>query len=321
LSKKKLSYVCEGAKLKCSCGNATSTLKVPGRFVQIEGKGQAIINDSIVNKNIFPFGRCSATKSSCTPAPVPGGWVLREESVLIGVGLGYKDVLLETSILLCRKGGIITIVDSGCAGHTTGAAGLLSNVKNDEKAKKQQNEALKKAEKDREKNRNKAKQADQTKSEEGKPKDKEEEKAVANEDDIRKKIVEAAKSLDGSKYEKGGIEKGGVDCSGSVVYSYRQAGINVDRLNAQSFHNKMTKITRNQLKPGDIITYFSKSKGYVNHVQIYLGTATESKSKKVVKDAILNASPTNGLYIVSLNTYLNLFKTKIDTEYFGKILP
>src|SRR5690606_5389134 len=47
-------------------------------------------------------------------------------------------------------------------------------------------------------------------------------KKIANDKTfIRSRIAEAAKSLAGSLYVYGGSEKGGVDCRGSVVYSYK----------------------------------------------------------------------------------------------------
>lgn len=53
------SYVVDGAKLKCSFGDAESTFHVSNkRKVTIDGKPQGIVLDNAPNLNIMPFGLC-----------------------------------------------------------------------------------------------------------------------------------------------------------------------------------------------------------------------------------------------------------------------
>jgi cell wall-associated NlpC family hydrolase len=276
LSKKNKSYVCEGAKLRCRFGDQESTLKVPMRFAQIEGKGQAVLSDSVANKNIFPFGRCKPRKCPCTPAPDPQGWRLYEESVLINVGFGYKDALLESSILICKKGGAISIVDSGCTDHTTGAKGILSNLKNEEKDKKKTGVAIKKADKNRDKNKANDKKIDKAKSAAGKKED-ESKKEKPN----TSIIVSTARSYKNLPYghsprelNKADINNKDtiVDCSELTYRSYLADSITIPQ-NADAqykyFKSQSKLITEpDGGKPGDIVFFTEPAAGRITHVAI-----------------------------------------------------
>lgn len=98
---------------------------------------------------------------------------------------------------------------------------------------------------------------------------------ASTEDATRTKIAEAAASVAGSLYKEGGRKPGGIDCSGTVYYTYRAAGINIPNLTAQGYHNIMTHINREDLKPGDIITYWNPTPNdwgdHITHVQVYIG--------------------------------------------------
>ncbi|MBA2134094.1 RHS repeat-associated core domain-containing protein [Capillibacterium thermochitinicola] len=144
---------------------------------------------------------------------------------------------------------------------------------------------------------------------------------VITETSIRSNIAKHAASLAGSKYVWGGEDKGGVDCSGTVYYSYTQAGISIPRTTAQGYHNLMEKIEREDLKPADIITYSdSEQDGKVVHVQVFIGTAIDRKGK-IVEDAVINAgSPKTGVYIVSLEEYLSWDCNKHLTPNYGTLL-
>ena len=56
-----LSYVVEGAKLKCNFGSSDSNLQLPIHHrTKINGKSQANIMDHKAMLNIKPFGQCSS---------------------------------------------------------------------------------------------------------------------------------------------------------------------------------------------------------------------------------------------------------------------
>jgi cell wall-associated NlpC family hydrolase len=148
-------------------------------------------------------------------------------------------------------------------------------------------------------------------------------KKIANDKTfIRSQIAEAAKSLAGSLYVSGGSEMGGVDCRGTVFYSYKTAGVDLPNSTAQGYHDMMTPIDKSELKPGDIITYLSptpnRNGDYITHVQVYIGEAID-KWGNLVYDGVINASPNNGLYIVSLEKY-NSWSDVIETPNYGTLL-
>lgn len=101
----------EGAKLSCSLGTASSTLKIPrchGACVQ--GQNQAVISDNVGNVNIMPFGACkrSSPPVPCTPTIVLK-WLFGNKNHRIG----GEMALLNISIVPCVFGGIIKIDQSG----------------------------------------------------------------------------------------------------------------------------------------------------------------------------------------------------------------
>ncbi len=142
-----------------------------------------------------------------------------------------------------------------------------------------------------------------------------------DEENLGAEIAEYAASLAGSKYVSGGSEPGGVDCRDTVYYSYRKAGVDIENKDAQGYNDMMREIDKDDLKPGDIITYSnSKEGGRITHVQVYIGEGTDKRGNKV-NDAVINASPTNGLYIVSLSEY-NSWSDVNDhmTPHYGRLL-
>lgn len=112
---------------------------------------------------------------------------------------------------------------------------------------------------------------------------------LAVEDDavtINEKIVAYAKQFIGIKYKYGGSSpQTGFDCSGLVGYIYQNFGIKLNR-SAQSMYSNGVKVSKNQLKPGDILFFDAsprKASGVIDHAGIYLGG-----------DSFIHASSSNG---------------------------
>jgi len=91
---------------------------------------------------------------------------------------------------------------------------------------------------------------------------------------IRAKLVNVAKKYLGYRYVWGGTSfsrDGGVDCSGFVLYVYRQLGYtNLPRTSREQARSGKT-VSQSNLKPGDLVFYGNSSTGYINHVAIYIG--------------------------------------------------
>jgi len=79
-----------------------------------------------------------------------------------------------------------------------------------------------------------------------------------------------ALSMVGTPYRYGGTTPRGFDCSGLVVYSYRQAG--VDRLPRSAAHLERvaTPVALDRLQPGDLL-FFRLSGKKTSHVGLYVG--------------------------------------------------
>ncbi len=88
---------------------------------------------------------------------------------------------------------------------------------------------------------------------------------------FRVNICDYAKKWIGTKYVWGGnsLTKG-IDCSGFVKKVYAQFGYTTPRV-SRDMAKKYTKISIDELKPGDLIFYGRVKDNYINHVGIYIG--------------------------------------------------
>ncbi|MFD4375255.1 NlpC/P60 family protein [Streptomyces sp. NPDC058486] len=78
--------------------------------------------------------------------------------------------------------------------------------------------------------------------------------------------VLAARSAVGKPYVWGSTGPTGFDCSGLMVWSYRQAGMSLPRTSAAQRHAGR-QVPLSQAQPGDLVTY----RGDASHVAIYAG--------------------------------------------------
>nr|WP_206324662.1 MULTISPECIES: C40 family peptidase [unclassified Streptomyces] len=78
--------------------------------------------------------------------------------------------------------------------------------------------------------------------------------------------VLAARSAVGKPYVWGATGPTAFDCSGLMVWSYRQAGISLPRTSAAQ-RNAGRQVPLSQAQPGDLVTY----RGDASHVAIYAG--------------------------------------------------
>ncbi len=78
--------------------------------------------------------------------------------------------------------------------------------------------------------------------------------------------VQAALSRIGDPYSWGATGPGQFDCSGLMMWSYRQAGVSLPRTSQAQLAGGQP-ISRAQLQPGDLIIYYSSA----SHVGMYIG--------------------------------------------------
>ena len=111
--------------------------------------------------------------------------------------------------------------------------------------------------------------------------------------------MKVANTQIGKKYKWGSAGPSSFDCSGFTSYIYKDgAGISLPRTSV-SQSKVGIKISRNQLKSGDLVFFNTSGKG-ISHVGMYIG---DSK--------FIHASTSKGVRIDSLNS--SYYKSKFVT--------
>lgn len=104
--------------------------------------------------------------------------------------------------------------------------------------------------------------------------------------DLAAQILEYAQKFVGVKYVYGGSSPKGFDCSGFTSYVFEHFGISVPR-SAAEYGSVGTKISRSDIKPGDIVLLDRYWNNELGHVGIYMGNdkfihASSKKGKVVI---------------------------------------
>ncbi|NSW89306.1 MAG: SH3 domain-containing protein [Firmicutes bacterium] len=118
---------------------------------------------------------------------------------------------------------------------------------------------------------------------------------------LGQQIVNYAKKFLGVRYVWGGTSPNGFDCSGLVQYVFRQFGISLNRVAADQA-KQGTKVTRAQLKPGDLVFFNTDSDSVIDHVGIYIGNnqfihASNGRGKVLIDP--LNSGYYNGRLVTA----------------------
>ncbi|MBI3184559.1 MAG: peptidoglycan-binding protein [Myxococcales bacterium] len=92
------------------------------------------------------------------------------------------------------------------------------------------------------------------------------------------KFIDVALAQRGDPYVFGAEGPNAFDCSGLIDYALKKAGVNIPRMSAAGYqrHFAGSKVSRENLKPGDLIFYWYPNTrgippGQASHVEIYLG--------------------------------------------------
>jgi probable lipoprotein NlpC len=115
-------------------------------------------------------------------------------------------------------------------------------------------------------------------------------------------VITAARAYTGTPYRFGGTTRAGMDCSGLLVLSFREAGIDLPRTSkAQSKIGKGVSLY--EVQPGDLVFFAAgKRRREITHV----GLVTQIRSKEDVQ-------------FIHASTKLGVMETNLFSEYYKKI--
>ncbi|MCL2126643.1 MAG: C40 family peptidase [Treponema sp.] len=89
--------------------------------------------------------------------------------------------------------------------------------------------------------------------------------------EARSRLISAAEKYENTPYRYGGVNKNGLDCSGLVYVSFRDAlGIPVPR-DTGGLYSWAEKIQLEDARPGDLLFFATAGSGAVSHVGIFTG--------------------------------------------------
>lgn len=113
------------------------------------------------------------------------------------------------------------------------------------------------------------------------------------------KIIATAKQYIGVPYVWGGTSPKGFDCSGLVQYVFKAHGISLNRT-AETQYKHGSYVSKNNLKPGDLVFFQNTYKAGISHVGIYIGNGQ-----------FIHASSSKGV------TISNLSSSYYTSHYYG----
>ena len=83
-------------------------------------------------------------------------------------------------------------------------------------------------------------------------------------------LLRSALSCRGVPYVRGGTGRGGFDCSGFTQYVYARQGVSLPRTAAEQACAG-TRVSRSDLRAGDLVFFAGTYKSGISHVGIYIG--------------------------------------------------
>ena len=87
---------------------------------------------------------------------------------------------------------------------------------------------------------------------------------------VVERILAAAEDLMGTRYRYGGTSAAGIDCSGFVQTVFRELDYELPH-SSRSQAQLGIPVSRDELRPGDLVFFDIRRSGRISHVGIYLG--------------------------------------------------
>jgi len=89
--------------------------------------------------------------------------------------------------------------------------------------------------------------------------------------EARQRVIDASKKYTGTPYRYGGMTAKGVDCSGFICLSFKDAlGVALPR-SASGLYSWVERTTVDKAQPGDFLFFKTDRSGNITHVGLYLG--------------------------------------------------
>ena len=89
--------------------------------------------------------------------------------------------------------------------------------------------------------------------------------------EARYRVILAAQMYENTPYRHGGITSGGMDCSGLIYASFKDAlEVSLPR-SASGLYNWVEKIAFEEAQPGDLLFFRTGNTNVITHVGLYLG--------------------------------------------------
>jgi len=123
---------------------------------------------------------------------------------------------------------------------------------------------------------------------------------------IRRELVKTAETFIGLPYLWGGTSwERGFDCSGLTMTVYQLNGLELPRHSGHQFQAGAF-VSMSNLQPGDLVFFYTRRKGVISHVGIFIGNGlfihAPSKGKTIRKESL--AAPYYKARYAGARTYL-----------------
>lgn len=99
----------------------------------------------------------------------------------------------------------------------------------------------------------------------------------------------------GTRYRRGGMSQKAVDCSGFTNLIYNNVfAKKLPRVSTEIAKNVTESLSKDDLKPGDLVFFSTFGKKYINHVGVYLGGGNFAHAS--IKKGVVVSTLTEGYY-------------------------